>query len=101
MLAPAPSLSTQTLAQFCERHHIRKLALFGSVLTDRFHAESDVDVLVDFEVGHVPGFIRLAGMERELAALYGRHVDMRTPEDLSRDFREQVVTGAVVQYERR
>ncbi|MBM3758488.1 MAG: nucleotidyltransferase [Acidobacteria bacterium] len=94
------AIPTQPLSQFCERHHIRKLALFGSVLTDRFRADSDVDVLVDFEAGHVPGFIRLAGMERELSELFGRRVDMRTPQDLSREFRDAVVAGAVVQYER-
>jgi len=94
------AIPTQPLSQFCERHHIRRLALFGSVLTDRFRADSDVDVLVDFEAGHVPGFIRLAGMERELSELIGRRVDMRTPQDLSREFRDAVVAGAAVQYER-
>lgn len=97
----APTIPAQPLSKFCERHQIRKLALFGSVLTDRFRPESDVDVLVDFDAGHVPGFIRLAGIERELTALIGRRVDMQTPHDLSSDFRDAVVAGAAVQYERR
>ncbi len=89
----------ERLAAFCRKHHIRKLALFGSVLRDDFRSDSDVDVLVEFEPGHVPGFIRLAGMEFELSALLdGRKVDMRTPEDLSRYFRDEVVASAEVQY---
>jgi len=84
---------------FCQRHHIRKLAFFGSVLTDRFRPESDVDVLVEFHPHHVPGFLRLAGMERELSAMLGRKADIRTPEDLSRHFRDDVVASAAVQYE--
>ena len=93
------AVDRERLAAFCRKHHIRKLALFGSVLRDDFRADSDVDVLVEFEPGHVPGFIRLAGMEFELSALLdGRKVDMRTPEDLSRYFRDEVVASAEVQY---
>ena len=84
---------------FCRRNHIRKLAFFGSILTDRFRPESDVDVLVEFEPNHVPGFLRLAGMERELSAILGRKADIRTAEDLSRHFRHEVVASAAVQYE--
>jgi len=88
-----------SVANFCQHHHIRKLALFGSVLREGFGAESDVDVLVEFEPGHVPGFIRLAGMEFELEELFsGRKVDLRTPEDLSRYFRDEVVATAMVLY---
>ena len=87
------------LADFCRRHHIRKLSLFGSVLRDDFGPESDIDVLVEFEPEHVPGFIRLAGMELELAAILGgRKVDMNTPNSLSRYFRDQVLAEAQVQY---
>ncbi len=93
------AVDRERLAAFCRTHHIRKLALFGSVLRDDFRPDSDVDVLVEFEPGHVPGFIRLAGMEFELSALLdGRKVDMRTPEDLSRYFRDEVVASAEVQY---
>jgi predicted nucleotidyltransferase len=86
------------VAEFCRRHHIRKLSLFGSVLRDDFRPDSDVDVLVEFEPGHVPGFFGLAGMELELTELIGRRVDLRTPGDLSRYFRDQVVAAAEVQY---
>ena len=83
---------------FCQKHHITKLAFFGSVLTDRFTPESDVDVLVEFDPAHVPGLIALSGMEWELSQILGRKADMRTPQDLSRYFRDEVVRKAVVQY---
>ena len=87
------------LAAFCRQHHIRRLAFFGSVLRPDFRPDSDVDVLVDFEPGCVPGFLALAGMEHELAALLGgRRVDLRTPQDLSRCFRDEVLAEAEVHY---
>jgi predicted nucleotidyltransferase len=87
------------IADFCRRHHIRKLSLFGSVLRDDFGPDSDVDVLVEFEPGHVPGLIRLAGMEFELSEILGgRRVDMNTPQCLSRYFRDRVQAEAQVQY---
>jgi uncharacterized protein len=92
--------SHQAIAEFCQRHHIRKLALFGSVLREDFRPESDVDVLVEFEPGHVPGFFRLFDLQEELYAIFGRKVDLRTPEDLSRYFRAEVVAEAQVQYPR-
>ena len=88
----------ERLADFCRRHHIRKLSLFGSVLREDFGPDSDIDVLVDFEPDYVVGLIRLAGMELELSALLGRKVDMRTPAELSRYFRQEVVDTAEVQY---
>jgi predicted nucleotidyltransferase len=89
------------IAEFCERHHIRRLAFFGSVLRDDFGPGSDVDVLVEFEPGHTPGLITLAGMEIELSGLLGRQIDMRTPGDLSRYFRQEVMDTAQVYYEQR
>jgi uncharacterized protein len=87
------------VSDFCRKHHIRRLAFFGSVLRDDFRPDSDIDVLVEFEPEHIPGFIRLAGMEGELSALLGgRKVDMRTPQDLSRYFRQAVMSSAEVQY---
>jgi predicted nucleotidyltransferase len=86
---------------FCAHNHIRKLSLFGSVLTHRFGAGSDVDVLVEFEPGNVPGYFELVGMELELSEMLGRKVDLRTPEELSRYFRDEVVASAAVQYEHR
>ncbi|MGH8391930.1 MAG: nucleotidyltransferase family protein [Pseudomonas sp.] len=87
------------IVEFCRRQHIRKLALFGSVLRDDFRPDSDVDVLVEFEPGHVPGFFGLYDMEEELSSLFGgRKVDLRTPQDLSRYFRDEVIARAQVQY---
>ena len=88
----------ERIAEFCRNHHIRKLAFFGSVLREDFRLDSDLDVLVEFESGQEPGFMRLARMERELSEMFGRQVDLRTPEDLSRLFRDEVVMGAQVQY---
>ena len=88
----------EQLTAFCQRHHIRKLSLFGSVLRDDFCAESDVDFLVEFELGQVPGYFGLAGMEIELTDMVGRRADLRTAAELSRHFRQDVVDSAVVQY---
>jgi len=87
------------IAEFCRRHHIRKLSLFGSVLRDDFSPESDVDVLVEFEPGHVPGLIRIAGLEIELSQIIGKKVDLRTAAELSSYFRDRVVDSAELQYE--
>jgi predicted nucleotidyltransferase len=93
------SVDRQQLAEFCRQRHIRRMAFFGSVLRADFGPESDIDVLVEFEPSHVPGLFGIARMERELSALFGgRKVDFRTPEDLSRYFREDVLKEAEVQY---
>lgn len=94
------SLPEKELQEFCQRNHVAKLSLFGSVLRDDFGPDSDVDVLVEFEEGHVPGFFGLARMEEELSGLVGRKVDLRTPQDLSRYFRDEVIASAAVQYAR-
>jgi predicted nucleotidyltransferase len=89
----------QSLKRFCQTHHIRRLSIFGSVLRDDFGPDSDIDVLVEFEPAHVPGFFKLAEMETELQSLLGgRKTDLRTPEDLSRYFRDDVLAAAEVQY---
>lgn len=93
-------ISTERVAEFCQRHHIRKMSLFGSVLREDFRPDSDVDVLVEFEPGAVVGLIRLAGIERELSELIGRRSDLRTPADLSRYFRDKVLRTARTLYER-
>ena len=95
------AIPTQFIAEFCERNHIRKLSLFGSVLTPRFGQSSDVDGLVEFEAGRTPGLFSAARMERELSERFGRKVDLRTPQDLSLGFRDQVVATALIQYESR
>ncbi|MEW6266292.1 MAG: nucleotidyltransferase family protein [Thermodesulfobacteriota bacterium] len=94
----AIAIPNDKVREFCRRHRIRKLSFFGSVLTGNFGPESDVDVLIEFEPGHVPGLIRLSGMEIELSGILGRKVDLRTPEDLSRYFRDEVLARAEVQY---
>ncbi len=86
------------LAAFCRRNHIRKMSLFGSALREDFGPESDVDILVEFEPGQSVGLIRLAGMEIELSDIFGRKVDLRTPGDLSRYFRQEILDSAEVQY---
>jgi len=86
------------LADFCRRHHIRRLAFFGSVLTEHFTPESDVDILVEFEPRRTPGILRMAGLEIELSGLLGRKVDLRTPAELSRYFREEVLQSSETQY---
>ncbi len=85
------------IAEFCRRHHIRKLALFGSVLRDDFGPESDLDVLVEFEPDHIPG-LEFFSMEAELSQILGRKVDLNTPQFLSRHFRQQALAEAEVQY---
>ncbi len=93
------SVDKEQIAAFCRKHRIRRLALFGSVLRQDFPPDSDVDVLVDFESGFVPGLFGIARMERELGMLLGgRKVDLRTPEDLSRYFRHSVLAEAELQY---
>jgi len=92
------TIATQQLEAFCRRHHIRKLALFGSVLRDDFGPESDVDILVEFEPSHVPG-LAFFDMEAELAHIIGRRVDLNTPQFLSRYFRQTVLEEAEVLYD--
>ena len=86
------------IAEFCRKHHIRKLALFGSVLREDFQGGSDVDVLVEFDPGHPVGLIRLARVERELSELLGYAVDLNTEGFLSPYFRDEVLKEAEVQY---
>ena len=95
-------IARKKLGDFCRRNHIVKLSLFGSVLREDFRPTSDIDVLVEFDPNHVPGLFRLARMERELSALLGnRKVDLRTPQDLSRYFRDEVIASAEIQYAER
>jgi len=96
----AIDIAREALAEFCKRNHIRKLSIFGSVLREDFTPDSDIDVLVEFEPEHIPGLIRLAGMERELSTLFGgRKIDMMTPKGLSPYIRDEVLAEAVTLYE--
>ena len=92
-------LHKEQIASFCRERHIRRLSIFGSALRSDFQPDSDIDMLVEFEPDHIPGLFGIARMERDLSALCGgRKVDLRTPEDLSRYFRQQVLEEAEVQY---
>jgi len=84
------------VAALCRRRRIRRLSLFGSVIRDDFGPDSDVDILVEFEEGSVPGLLGMAAIERELSLIVGRKVDLRTAAELSRYFRQQVVDEAVI-----
>jgi len=96
-MASRIAIDKRRLADFCRRHHVRRLALFGSVLREDFGPESDVDVLVEFEPGHVPG-LAFFSMQDELSKFLGRKVDLNTPGFLSRYFRDQVLAEAETQY---
>ena len=98
---PALTLDEPAVKQFCESHRILRLALFGSQITGTARPDSDIDVLVDFEPGSVPGLMGMAALEDELSGLMGgRKVDLRTLRDLSHHFRDNVAQTAQVQYAR-
>lgn len=91
------SIDLVQLEEFCRRHHIEWLSLFGSVLRDDFRPESDIDVLVEFEEGHTPGW-NFFGMQDELSGIFGREVDLNTPGFLSQYFRDDVIAEALPIY---
>ena len=96
---PQLAVPKRRLAAFCRANGIRRLSVFGSALRDDFGPGSDIDLLVEFDPEHIPGLLRLAGMELEPSELFdGRKVDLRTPADLSRYFRRQTMSEAEVQY---
>ena len=92
-------ISRRNLTEFCKRNHIRKLSVFGSAIRGQLKPESDIDILVEFEQKHTPGFFSIVKMEMELSEALGRKVDLRTPEDLSRYFRDEVVKNAQLEYQ--
>jgi predicted nucleotidyltransferase len=95
---PKIQAPARAIEDFCQRNHIRKLSLFGSVLSDSFGPDSDIDILVEFEPGHVPG-LALIRMQDELSELFGsRKVDLVTPKFLNRRIQRKVQDEAVVQY---
>jgi uncharacterized protein len=91
-------LDPEILAEVCRRHHIRKLSLFGSMLKGAAREDSDIDLLVEFEPAATPSLLTMAAIEIELTDLLGQKVDLRTAEDLSRYFRDEVVHEAEPQY---
>ena len=96
-MSPKIFVDRQKIAEFCRKHHILKLALFGSVLREDFGPDSDVDILVEFEKAHIPGFAFFS-LQTELSEILGRKVDLHTPHFLSRYFRDQVIATSQVQY---
>jgi uncharacterized protein len=96
-MTPAIDIQRNDVTAFCCKHNIHRLALFGSVLRPDFRLESDIDILVEFQPGTPIGLLQLARLERELSTLFGgRRVDLRTPQDLSRYFRDRVLAEAYV-----
>jgi predicted nucleotidyltransferase len=100
MEKPSIAKYKKPIQQFCERHHISKLSLFGSILTTAFKKSSDVDFLVQFDKKHIPTLFSLIGMEMELTDLIGHKVDLRTPNELSPSIRQSVLSHAKIIYER-
>lgn len=97
---PKVSIPRDQLESFCRTRGIKRLSIFGSALRSDFGPDSDVDVLIEFESGRIPGLLGVAGMELDLGEMFGRKVDLRTSEDLSRYFRQKVIDEAQVQYVR-
>ncbi|MGH9230422.1 MAG: nucleotidyltransferase family protein [Acidimicrobiales bacterium] len=97
-LAPGVTIDDAALNAFCRENGVRRLGLFGSALHGELRPDIDIDLLVEFEPGHVPGLLKIAAMELELAELLGREVDLRTPGDLSRHIRDDVSASARVLY---
>ena len=95
---PQFKIDKETIEEFCKKHGIRKLSVFGSFLRKDFGPDSDLDMLVEFEPKQKVGFLKLAGMERELSEILNHKVDLRTPAELSRYFRQEVLDSAEVQY---
>ena len=87
------------LIEFCKRNHIKRLSVFGSALRGELRPDSDFDLLVEFEPGHTPGLFAIIRMEMELTEALGKKTDMRTPEDLSEYFRDEVIENAELQYQ--
>ncbi|MCK4311726.1 MAG: nucleotidyltransferase domain-containing protein [Candidatus Cloacimonetes bacterium] len=98
MFSISKIIEKDKLLEFCRENHIKKLSLFGSALRDELKAESDIDLLVEFEDEHIPGLLKLAGLEIELTRMIGRKVDLRTPAELSRYFKDDVLAKAKVEY---
>ena len=95
---PSITIDHERIAEFCRRNRIRRLSFFGSVLRDDFGPASDIDVLVEFEPEATVGYFSMSRMEQELTEMFGREVDLRTPRELSRYFRDQVLADAREEY---
>lgn len=94
MIAPKIPIPKEKIARFCQKNHISTMSLFGSVLTNQFNAKSDVDFLVEFQSEHIPTLFDIVTMEEELSDIIGRHADLKTPNGISRYFRDDVIAAA-------
>lgn len=97
-MKPKVSLPKAWLEKFCVENHIVKMALFGSVISKHFSDTSDIDILVEFDVKHIPGLFSFIGMRNSLAERLGREIDLRTPEDISELFRNEVIEKSYLIY---
>jgi hypothetical protein len=93
------NITKRQIADFCKKNHIRKFAFFGSILHDDFRTDSDIDILIEIDKKHPIGYFKMAEMEIELSEITGRKVDLRTPNELSRYFKDEVLSEAEVQYD--
>lgn len=98
-MAYSLEIPKDNLTRFCKKNHIKKLSVFGSAVRDELEPDSDIDLLVEFEQGHTPGLFAIVRMEIELAEMLGRKADLRTAQDLSRYFRDEVLRNAQLQYQ--
>ena len=97
-MKPRIHIPEEWIKKFCQSHHIIKLALFGSVLSDHFVEASDVDILVEFDPHHIPTLFSMFDMKEELSQNIGREVDLKTPEDISKLFRNEVIQQSYLIY---
>ncbi len=93
------TIPQSTLSDFCKKNHIKKLSVFGSAINGTLTPESDIDLLVEFDPNHTPGLFSVVRMEIELTKMLGRKADLRTFEDLSPYFRNEVAKNAELQYQ--
>jgi predicted nucleotidyltransferase len=98
MMRPQIKISKAWLENFCIEHHITKMSLFGSVISDHFTLTSDVDVLVEFDPRHIPSLFSFVEMRDLLSEHFGREVDLKTPEDISKLFRNEVIEQSYLIY---
>ncbi len=98
MTNPKIPIPQDKIARFCKKNHIVTMSLFGSVLTDEFNPNSDVDFLVEFHSEHIPTLFDIVNMEEELNHIVGRHVDLKTAKGISRYFRDDVLAKARMIY---
>lgn len=98
MNEPHITIPAEQIAEFCRKHGVKRLSLFGSVVNGNFNANSDIDVLVEFPTGQTPSLLDLGGMLMELQHIFGREVDLKTPGFLSPHFRDKVVRDSRTLY---